>query len=206
MRAAACALVIAVALSGCALLSKSEPVVPRYFAAEYEGEPPAARARPELQLRLDRVEGGSHLRERMVARTAAHEFSFYEDRRWLERPEVYLRRALARTLFEERGVVEAISGRAVTLEVELIAFEELAQPHEIRLQARVVLIDDRIALLAETITVAQPVGSEGSDPVRAVVDAYSLGLRTGVRLIADRVIARLTEQAASDAEGDPPAR
>ncbi len=206
MRAALCSLVVTVALSGCALLGKSEPVVPRYFAAEYDGEPTAARARPELQLRLDRVEGWSHLRERMVVRSSAREFFFYEDRRWLERPEVYLRRALARTLFEERGVVEAISGRAVTLEVELIAFEELAQPHEIRLQARVVLIDERVALLAETITVEQPIGSGGSDPVGAAVDAYSLGLRTGVKLIADRVIARLAEQAASGAQSEAPAR
>ncbi|MGB8931371.1 MAG: ABC-type transport auxiliary lipoprotein family protein [Anaeromyxobacteraceae bacterium] len=203
MKAELCSLVVTVALSGCALLGKSEPVVPRYFAAEYDGEAHAARARPELQLRLDRVEGWSHLRERMVVRSSAREFLFREDRRWLERPEVYLRRALARTLFEERGVVEAISGRAVTLEVELIAFEELAQPHEIRLQARVVLIDDRVALLSETITVEQPVGSEGSDPVRAVVDAYSKGLRTEVRLIADRVIARLGDRAASGANGAP---
>lgn len=201
MRAGLCSLAVTVALSGCALLGKSDPVVPRYFAAEYDGEAPGARARPELQLRLDRVEGWSHLRERMVVRSAAREFLFCEDRRWLERPEVYLRRALARTLFEERGVVEAISGRAVALEVELIAFEELAQPHEIRLQARVVLIDERVALLAETITVAQPVGGEGSDPARAIVDAYSAGLKTGVGLIADRVIARLTEQAASAADG-----
>jgi cholesterol transport system auxiliary component len=134
----------------------------------------------------------------MVTRNAAREFSYAEDRRWTERPEVYLRRALARTLFEERGVVEALSGRAMTLEVELIAFEEVEQPHQARLQALLVLRDDHHNLLQETITVEQPVQA-GAGP-QAAVDAFSQALRVGVTRIADHVITRLADQASQAAK------
>lgn len=197
MKAALVLLALAVALPGCALLGKSDPVVPRYFTPEYDGGAAAVAARPDLRLRLGRVEGGSHLRERLAVRGAAREVSYAEDRRWTERPEVYLRRALARTLFEERGLVESQSGRAVTLDAELVAFEEVVEPHRARLQVRLALRDDRIALLVETITIEQPVASGGeADPARAAVEALSLALRAGVDRIADRVVAKLEEQAA----------
>lgn len=192
MKAILLAILGAAVLPGCALLGKSDPVVSRYFTLEYDGGAAAARAPAGLQLRLGRVEGWSHLRERMVARNAAREFSYSENRRWTERPEIFLRRALARTLFEERGVVEALSGRAVTLDVELIAFEEIEQPHQVRLQAGLVLRDDRTSLLQETITVERPVApSAGSDDAPAVVEAFSQALRAGVSQIADRVVAKL---------------
>jgi cholesterol transport system auxiliary component len=194
VRAALLALAGAVALSGCALLGKSEPLVPRYFTPEYEGDAAAVKVRPGLRLRLGRVEGSAHLRERMVLRSARQELVYDEGRRWTERPEVYLRRALARTLFQERGVGEALSGRAITLDVELIAFEEVETPHQARLQARLVLRDDRSGLVDETITVEQPVApGEAADPARAVVDALSRALQAGVTRIADQVVARLAD-------------
>jgi cholesterol transport system auxiliary component len=195
MKAILLVVLAAAALPGCALLRKNDPVVPRYFTLEYDGDPAAVRAPAGLQLRLGRVEGWSHLRERMVARNASREFSYSEDQRWTERPEIFLRRALARTLFEERGVVEVLSGRAITLEVELIAFEEIRQPHQVRMQAGLVLRDDRTSLLQETITVEWPVAeSGGTDGAPAVVDAFSQALRAGVTQIADRVVARLAAQ------------
>jgi cholesterol transport system auxiliary component len=194
MKVALLAVLGTMALSGCALLGKSEPVVPHYFTPGYDGDAVPARAGP--QLRLGRVEGWSHLRERMVARNAAGEITYSEDRRWTERPEIYLRRALARTLFEERGLVESLSGRAVTLDVELIAFEEMEQPHQVRLQAALVLRDDRTSLLRETVTVERPVArATGSDQVPAVVEAFSQALRAGVTQMADHVVARLAAQA-----------
>jgi cholesterol transport system auxiliary component len=196
MRMALLLLAGVVVLSGCALLGKNDPLVPRYFRPELDGDAPRARVRSDLQLRLGRVEGWSHVRERMAARTSAQELFYYEDRRWTERPEIYLRRALSRTLFEERGLVASLSGRAVTLDVELIAFEEIEQPHKARMQALLVLRDDRIGLLEETITVEQPVATtEQADEARAVVDALSRALQAGVTRIADRVVAKLSERA-----------
>src|SRR5204862_966662 len=57
-------LVWMVPLAGCALLGKSEPVVPRYFTPEYEGSAAAPAPRGDLQLRLGRIEASSHLSER----------------------------------------------------------------------------------------------------------------------------------------------
>ena len=141
MRTTLLLLIGAVVLSGCALLGKNDPIVPHYFTPELDGDAPRAPVRSDLQLRLGRVEGWSHLRERMAERRSTRELVYREDRRWTERPEVYLRRALSRTLFEERGVVESLAGRGFSLDVELIAFEEIEQPHLARMQALLVLRD-----------------------------------------------------------------
>ena len=90
MRAILLLLICAAALPGCALLGKNEPIVPRYFTPEYAGDASSAPVRSDLQLRLGRVEGWSHVRERMVARNSGREVFYSEDRQWTERPEVYL--------------------------------------------------------------------------------------------------------------------
>jgi ABC-type uncharacterized transport system auxiliary subunit len=180
-------------LTGCALLGKSDPVIPRYFTAEYPAAAAAVPARSDLELRLGRIGAESHLSERIAARLSDHEIVYREDLRWTERPEIYLRRALSRAFFEERGVVESLSGRGVTLDVDLLAFEELEQSHQARLQALLVLRDDRLGLLEETITVDEKVAALG-DPATAAVDALSQALRDGVTRIADRVVAKLAAQ------------
>ena len=87
-----------------------------------------------------------------------------------------------------------VSGRAVTLEVELTAFEEVLEPHLARLEARLSLRDDRLGLLEETVTVDQPVApAPGADRLDPVVEAFSAALRTAVARMADRVVARLSE-------------
>ena len=98
------------ALSGCALLGKSDPPVRRYFTLDpleqvspaSAPQAPAKIAADGRRLRLGHVTGSSHLRERMVVRTAGLELTFSETRRWTERPDVYLHRALAHALFEQR--------------------------------------------------------------------------------------------------------
>jgi hypothetical protein len=185
-------LVAPLALAGCALLGKGEPVVPRLFSPELEGPPAAVRAPPGLQLRLGQVQGWSHLRERLVVRDSEHERSYRQGWRWTERPEVYLRRALARALFEERGLVESFSGRAATLEVELMAFEELPGPHRVRLQAHYLLRDERLALLSGTITEEQAVApGDPGGAAEALTSAYARALQAGVARLVDPVVERL---------------
>ena len=189
-------LLLLIGAAGCALLGKNDPQVPRYYTPEYEAGAPAARARSDLLLRLGRVEGWAHLRERMAVRSSARELTYSEDRRWTERPEIYLRRALSRALFEEQGVVESLSGQGFTLDVELIAFEEVEQPHTARLEALLILRDNRVALLQETVTVVQPVEPvKGEEPAGAVAGALSRALHSAVTRIADRVVARLSGEA-----------
>lgn len=187
----------AVLLPGCALLGKGELRVPRTFTPEYEGAAAAPAGQPGPRLRLGRVEGGAHLRERPVTRGAGGEVRYAEGWRWTERPEVYLRQALARALFEERGLTEVHAGRGVTLEVELLAFEEVDEPHAARLRARLVLRDDRVSLLVDTVTVDEPIPPGGpADRAPAVVAALSRALRAGVDHLADLATARLAEQPA----------
>ncbi len=193
MRRAMLLLACSGALSGCALLGKNEPLVPRYFAVSDEG-PAVHPVNPHgPELRLGRIESWSHLRERLVTRDASHELFFHEARRWTERPEIYLRAALARTLFDERGLTESLGGHALTLDVQLVAFEELLAPHVARMQARMVLRNESVALLEESIVVEQPVATNpDGDEARSVADALSLALHTGAARIGDRVVQRLT--------------
>ena len=153
-------LLLALFLSGCALTSKSEPLDVRYFTPEkVKPQLTSASERPQgdaLTLELGRISSGSNVREKMAFRDASWEVGYYEDRRWTERPEAFVRRELGRTLFEERGFRRSISdGAAPTLEIELIAFEEIrAKPlHVARVQLRMILHDCRDVLHEETITV-----------------------------------------------------
>jgi cholesterol transport system auxiliary component len=198
-------------LCACALTSKSEPLTPRYFAPEYIAAAPrhvvaasTASAAAPRQLRLGDVLGGTHLRERMLFRDGDNALGYYEERRWTERPEDYLRRALARALFEERGLQRVVAGAAPTLEVELIAFEEVRAPvRKVRLQAVVLLHDERVVRLEETVTVERPVRGTGADDARAVVAALSEALRAGVTYIADRVAAQIAAAPPAEVPDEP---
>src|SRR5207237_5052554 len=73
-------LLLLLCTAACALLGKNDPNVPRYFTPEYEGDGAAGQLRSDLQLRLGRVEGWSHVRERLAVRNSARELFYYEDR------------------------------------------------------------------------------------------------------------------------------
>jgi ABC-type uncharacterized transport system auxiliary subunit len=190
--AAAC-----LALAGCALLGKDTPVVPRYFSLQaVDFAKPAAPPATNLRLRLGRIEGLSHLREPMVVRTSPQELTFLEEQRWTERPEVYLREGLAYALFDERGLVPVVSGRALTLDVELLAFEEIDRPalpgdapsageHVVWMQVMYTLRDDRLGLLHGTQSF------ERAARPREVIDAYNQVLHEGVEWLAAKVVSKL---------------
>ncbi|MBN1653303.1 MAG: membrane integrity-associated transporter subunit PqiC [Deltaproteobacteria bacterium] len=189
-----------ISVSGCALLSKNEPLAPRYFTLS--DTPDGAHATPRavgatdwsaLALRLGRVSAGAQSRERILYRSGDHEVAYYNDRRWAERPEVYLRRALMRTLFEERGLQRVISGAAPVLQAELITFEEIrGDKPRARMQVLITLDDGRTTRLTEIISVERPVQqSSGDQQANAVARAFGEALRAGVEMIADHVTAKL---------------
>src|SRR5690606_27456135 len=132
--------------------------------------PDAAGAR----LRLGRISASDHLRERIVFRTSEVELAAYEDRRWTEEPEEYLRRSLARALFEDQGLVQAIAGAGPTLDVELLAFDEVRRGDDrsALVVARVALHDDRVVLDGTTVRVEVPVGDPADAPGRL---AHAMG-------------------------------
>jgi cholesterol transport system auxiliary component len=203
MKRVLCVAVLCGLLSACALLSKAEPLVPRYFTPENgAGSATAAAAGGETRrLRLGTVDSGSQLRERMMYRSASHELGYYEDRRWSERPEAYLRRGLVRVLFEERGLFQVSSGAAPTLDAELVAFEVLpsAQP-KVRVQVVIALDDALSGKLSRTITVERAVQSRGgSDDADAEVEALGSALQLCLTQVAEVVVSRLEITAARTA-------
>jgi ABC-type uncharacterized transport system auxiliary subunit len=163
-------------LSACALTSKSDVLAVRWFTPETI-KPRLTSAAPETangpRIELGRVTSGPNLRERIAYRDDAREVGWYDDLRWTERPETYVRRQLARTLYEEHRFVRTLAGQAPVLEVEVISFEEVKKPHGARIQLRIVIHDEERALFERTIAVERPAAGSGFE---GVVHALSQAL------------------------------
>jgi cholesterol transport system auxiliary component len=189
---------------GCAFFTKSDPVVLRYFTPEAVPAQPAplgevlAMPKTALDLRIGRVNAASYLKDRIAFRDKNFEIGYYEDLRWTEKPEAYLRRALSRALFEEDGVRQIISGPGPTLDVDLDAFEELRSPrHAARMQVTWILRDDERVQYEETFTIERTISSTGPGPLAAALsEAFDESV--------DRVVARVMSALAKTPGGTSP--
>jgi len=163
----------------------SQPVAPTAEAPGVRGEP--------LKLRLGSVTGSPHLEERVVYRESAHEIGYYREVRWTEPPELFLKRQLARVLFEERGIQHVVGGAEKTLVVKLTAFDEIRYgQHLARAQVVVKLHDEHLVLWEETLTVDRPVvEAKSGDLAVATVQALGEAMQAVVDQIADRVVREL---------------
>jgi cholesterol transport system auxiliary component len=207
--AALVALAAALLGSGCAFTSKGEALTPRYFSPAPASEPPepaapeGAPAPPEL--RIGRIEPAAHLEERIAYRISDSELAYYEDRRWTEPPEQFVRRALERELFESHAFRRVISGAAPTLDVEVLSFEEVRPNVEeglgtprARLSLLITLRDERHALLERTLSIEAPLElGSNADEGRALARAMAGALGRATRDVAERVAAELRQQASS---------
>lgn len=196
------ALLVSSLVSGCALLTKAEPLTPRYFSAEPSGTglllgdsvtAPRTSSAPNRELKLGRVTSASYLGERLVFRDSPYELGFYEERRWTEKPEAYFRRALSRALYEQGGFRRVVSGAGPTLDCELVEFAELRAPtHVARARANFVLYDSRSVRTEATVTVELPIAAgKGEAGARTSVAALSQALASAVEQIVRRVSANL---------------
>jgi cholesterol transport system auxiliary component len=198
------ALVVAlVATPGCALLSKSAPLVPRHFDPEVTGPPGTTAAQPSgLELRLGRVTGQEYLRDKIVHRDSPFEVGYYDGRVWTEKPAIYVRRAILHAVFDERGVREVVSGAAPTLDVEVIAFEEVMKPaHVGRVELAYVLYDDRVVLASRSLKVERPIApATGDAAATAAVSAIAAALSGAVESVAEAAVAELRTQSTTSAQ------
>jgi cholesterol transport system auxiliary component len=186
--------ILALSSGACALTSRSEPLTIRYYTLDTGAtEPIAPPNQQPIELRIGRVDASDYLREEIAYRDSQHELSFYDSERWTEKPQEFLRRALARTLYQERGFTRVFSGSAPTLDVELVEFEELRGPQpKVRLQAIAILHDERRSQFEQTITVERPIANASSpDHTDATAAALAAALQSAVSTVADRVIASL---------------
>jgi len=191
--------------SGCALTGKGDVVAMRYFSPEQSALPHPAPSGQHFELQLGQVSSASHLDERIAYRLSASEMAFYDDRRWAELPEVYLRRALERELFEQRGLERLVSGTAPMLEVELTGFEELRGKNS---KARVTLSfrlrDERRSLLERSINVEREVTEQaGRDPAERLAATLADTLNEAVLEVGAAVTAELAAASRSASVAAP---
>jgi hypothetical protein len=129
----------------------------------------------------------------MAYRVGGAEMGFYDDQRWTENPEAYLRRALERDLFEERGLSRIVTGGAAILDIELTAFEELrGQPTRARVAVRFSLRDDRHSFIERTLDLERPlVQRAGTDAAQRLAETLTKTLDEVVREVGNQVVENL---------------
>lgn len=205
------ALLAVVSTLGCALLGKADMLGTRYFEPELPRPEAATKATvtpagAPMELRLGRVTASAYLRNRLVYRTSSVELGAYEDRQWTERPEEYLRRAVAIALFDVRGIRHVLSGDSPTLDVELAAFEELRHGDRStgRVTIRYALRDPSSVWMTDSITVDRAT-KQGSRQPEDVVAAIAAALASAAGAVADKVDARLRREAAKSPPRSPDA-
>lgn len=189
---------LVLATSGCALTSKADLVEIRYFSPEVSKPkltnadaavaPSAPAPNNAVEVRLGRVSSGPNLRERIAFRDDAYELGYYEDKRWTERPETFVRRELGRSLYEEHGFRRVLAGMAPTVEVEVIAFDDmrLQTGRAARVQLKVIVFEGSGVLYEDTVTVDRPVSGD-KPKIEDVVAAMSGALDVACEQIATRV-------------------
>ena len=176
----------AVVLAGCALTSKAAPLDLRYF------DPPARALvavrvdTPRVPLRVGRVVTSSILGSRIVHRDSAVEVTPYETLRWSEEPEVYVRRALVRALFDGGAFEQATDGTARTLDVDVIAFEEVRRgPERLgRVELRYDVRDNKRVLLHGTVAIDR----EATANIDGVVAAIGSALDAASAELAQQIV------------------
>jgi uncharacterized lipoprotein YmbA len=190
-------------LGGCALTGRGKSIEPRYFSADIapptaprsDHAPAAASAGDEsMMLRLGRIRAGGDLKEEIVYRTSAHELGFYEEYRWAERPEEYLRRGLVQALYTERGLKQSLVSAAPTLDVELVSFEEVRGSSPVaHVTVQAALHDERVVRYFRTIEVQRPLKADSNGVVDPTALAASLtdALYEVVRTVSDDVVREL---------------
>jgi hypothetical protein len=188
MRALGIVLLLATA---CALTSRGESLQIRYFSAEPAMPTLAKPAGPTVaQLRLDQVVESSSLDTEIMHRVSPVEAGTYEALRWSEPPYRYVKRALAYELFEVRPLQQILSGRGPTLDVQVIAFEQVATDGRPggRVTLNYQLSGERAVLARGTVTKTAPARSGQIDDV---VVAIRTAMMAAVVEVADRVLAAL---------------
>ena len=185
--------------AGCALVSKDDPTLLRYFSVDAARQrehrvPLVAAGGLPLQLRMGRVTAASYLRDRIAFRSSNVEVGYYDDLRWTEKPEAYVRHDLARALFEDEGVQEIVGGAGPILDVDIDSFEELRDAHAAVVQLRWQLRDDAAVLLRRTVSVRRPLAGAPNAPSSqsALAEALSQALDDAVDQIVKAVVPRLS--------------
>jgi ABC-type uncharacterized transport system auxiliary subunit len=172
------------ACSGGALTAKAPPLDIHYFALDHTSQrrnPPATTA----WIRVAPIRTSASLRSRIAKRVSTNELEFYEDQRWADAPDRYVRYALESSLLEH-GIGETEDRDALELEVAIIVFEETAPPQQGgRVSLRYRLLDRDTVVLDRVVTIQKP----SAVAMTSVVAAIGSALDAAVAEITDQVVA-----------------
>jgi cholesterol transport system auxiliary component len=160
-------------LTGCALTSRGKPLEIHWYTPDPVSNGERSQKAPGPPLRLGKVSSGPDLGKRIAYGDGAYQMNYYDDRRWTERPEEYVRSALDRTLLEQGRFQRAIEGEAPTLDVEVLSFQEITTPqtHAARVGLHLILSTDHV-LTEDTVVVTTPAdGPRFEDVVAAMARA-----------------------------------
>jgi len=174
--------------TGC-LFSNSPPT--RYFAPRSEfllpkdAQPPIAPGETTIRVRHSRAPAYG---EAIVWRVSDVERGLYEQRRWTEFPSRYLDRAVVEAIDRMPGMQTVDSGRVPTLDLELIAFDEVVAPERSAEVSVVASFNaaDQSPVFDRLFTARQPIPD--TDPA-STARAMGAALDDVVQQIADQVAA-----------------
>jgi cholesterol transport system auxiliary component len=188
------AAVVIVTLSSCSIVPpRTNPPEVRTFSAEMPAPPTQgsrARAETALKVRLGRVTAAENLRTRIVHRDSPLELGEYQTLRWSEEPEEFVKRSLSRALFQERGLEQGLLGNLPTVDVEVLAFEEVRKgaSRAGRVELHYSLHDDHVVMSSGDLVVEHDAASAD---IGAVVAAISSALSDATAQVADAIVNRL---------------
>jgi ABC-type uncharacterized transport system auxiliary subunit len=184
-------------IGGCVFRNAEGPRFYRPASAALDQAGEAAEAAPTagMPVRLGSLRSATFLRERIVWRASEVEYGLYEQRRWVELPSRYVRRALVSTLQTTPGVRLAEEPSAARLDVEILAFDEVLSPkHEAHVALAATVRDGTQKRLDRTfaarVAIATPDGA-------ATAESMGMALDEAVKEVATATAAALTPASAS---------
>jgi ABC-type uncharacterized transport system auxiliary subunit len=186
----------AMTLAGC-LFHDAPP--PRYFAPPSAlttaDDPLPAPAPATVLVRLRRLRAASYLGEQIAWRASDVERGLYEQRRWTEFPSRYVERAMVQALDRTPGVRRVDSGHVPTLDLELVAFDEVLAPaHEADVEIVASLRDAEQGVIFDRTFVAR----------RAIPDAEPASVARAMGGALDEVVTQIAAQVAVEAPRPTP--
>ena len=178
-------------VAGCALTRKAAPLQIRYFTPEVAREVRAPSGTCGT-LVLGRITASPHLRYRIAHRTSPVEVSLYETLRWTDHPDSYVRRALERELFGHAALSQALYSGGLTLDVDVLGFEQLDAPRAAgRVQLAFRLRDDRSVIASDVLTTTRAsVAPKIDDVVLAIGEATTAAAAEVAARVAPIIRAR----------------
>jgi hypothetical protein len=188
-------------LTSCALTSKSPPVTVRYYIPPLAEAARSPKPSERTAVRLARVSAASHLGYAMAYRVSPVELELYDLDRWTDTPEVYARRALERAIFRDHGYDQVNADEKLSIDVEVVAFEEQRSPPGGRVQLRYTIRDDDHVVVAD---VATGVRTARSASRADVVVAIGHALDAAANEVADRLDKSVAHPVQPDGADDVP--